>query len=165
MTYTPPSGDVTRWHHHADDRLRLSGDTINKHQLRCVDLLVEIFPNPSQQLKEATRYHDEHERWAGDPSHTAKIRFRALALVHKDIEAEINQEKGIPTVTHELDKMRISLVDRLDPYLWMLKHAPDLAGQEEWRTARASIITEASWLKVLENVEGILFKAEWEAAQ
>lgn len=140
MTYTPPPGDVARWHAHPDSRLRLSGDTINSHQQRCVDLLMRIYPNASQPLIEAVRYHDEAERWLGDMPYMAKQQFSDLAAAMREAEICIEMDHGIPAPKTTFDRSMVKIVDRLDAYLWMLDCAPDLAKEKDWIAALDALI-------------------------
>lgn len=140
MTYTPPPGDVARWHAHPDSRLRLSGDTINSHQQRCVDLLMRIYPNASQPLIEAVRYHDEAERWLGDMPYMAKQQFSDLAAAMHEAEYCVAMDYGIPQPKTTFDRKMVKIVDRLDAYLWMLDFAPDLAKEKDWIAAFDNLI-------------------------
>lgn len=156
MTYTHPDGDVARWHSHPDSRLRLSGDTINGHQQRCVELLLRIYPNASQHLIEAVRYHDEAERWLGDMPYMAKHNFPELADAIRVAEYDVMKKHNIPQPDSTFEKSMLKIVDRLDAYIWMLMHAPDLAERTEWVEALRANLDAADMFLVGDKVMAII---------
>lgn len=101
---------------------------------------MRIYPNASQPLIEAVRYHDEAERWLGDMPYMAKQQFSDLAAAMREAEDCVAMDHGIPQPKTTFDSSMIKIVDRLDAYLWMLDHAPDLARQRDWIAALDDLI-------------------------
>lgn len=141
-------GDVSRWHANADDRLRLSGDTITAHEIRCVLLLNQLHPNPSNRLREIVRHHDEAERIVGDMPYPAKVRFSALRVAYAAAEAIVMQEMGHPVPETLTERQWLKLVDRLDAQMWMTRYAPELAATDEWQDSAREIAVLADALGV-----------------
>jgi hypothetical protein len=156
MTYAPPEGDVARWHSHPDSRLRLSGDTINSHQQRCVYLLLQILPNASKSLIEAVRYHDEAERWIGDMPYMAKHDFPDLADALRVAEYDVMKTYNIPEPESTFERSMLKIVDRLDAYIWMMTHAPDLGERTEWIAALNSNLDNADMFMLGDKVREII---------
>lgn len=154
-------GDVTRWHANADDRLRLSGDTITAHEIRCVLMLNQLHPTAPERLREIVRYHDEAERLVGDMPYPAKMRFPALRVAYAAAEAIVMREMGHPVPETLTERQWLKLVDRLDAQMWMTRHAPELAANDEWQDSARKIADLADALGVGAAVKAM----ETEAAQ
>ena len=154
--YQAPGGDVSRWHSHPNVKLRLSGDTIDEHQISCVRWLERLFPDASEELIDAVRYHDEAERILGDMPYTAKRYFPELADAYARAEQVVIARYGIPQPVSERDADIVKLVDMFDAYWWVSKVAPEELESEAWIEHRREIERRAKALGVLEAVNEIL---------
>lgn len=159
MTMTPEEihrlwrGDVIRYSHNPDPKLRNSGDTNHLHSYRMALLGMTIF-GPDVWTRrdfEQAIAHDIGESWYGDPSHEAK-RDPAIKAAHDAAERRVLIQHNLPTGCSE----RVALMDRLDACLWCREHSPDTYAAQEWRDARHSVILEARRLGVGEIVEGMV---------
>ena len=140
--------NVSRWHHHPMDALRLSGDNITTHQDRCVGLLLRLFPKAPDTLVKATRHHDDPEKWLGDPSYTAKRDFPDLAGAWSRAEAIVIERENIPQPANQWEADVVKLVDLMDAYRWMIKHAPSLILTHDWVISCEDILDRAQRLGV-----------------
>ena len=156
MTYTPPPGDVARWHAHPNPKLRNSGDGINAHQQRCLDLVEMIWPHAPESLKLATRFHDEPERWLGDMPFGTKRDNPDLHAAYVKAEAVIIKREGIPQPANEVECLQIKLADRLDALRWVRKCAWAELIKPEWHglvTVRDLVLTGAQLSLLRELME------------
>ncbi len=130
-------GDVRRWHHNEDRRLRNCGDTIHMHGYRCLILLRHLYPDAPLDLVWATALHDAAETLTGDPSWSAKQAYPELAWKYKDAEGQAERDLGVDVIR----SLWVKLVDGLDAYMTMMDVAPDLMlkpdWQEHWRAIEA----------------------------
>jgi hypothetical protein len=155
VTHTT-QGDVSRWHAKPSDKLRLSGDTITAHQIRCAEYLIQLYPAAPARLVHIVRVHDEAERIVGDMPYPAKLRFPALRAAYEAAEAEVMAEMGHPVPETPKERAWLKLVDRLDAQVWMLRHAPELARDDEWRDSGWVIHAMAEKLGVADAVQAIM---------
>lgn len=143
------SGDVQRWH--ARPALARLGQTNADHQGRCAQLLLMLHPGPSAALLTAALTHDAPEFWVGDTPYNAKTRWPRLALALAEAESEVARlvEKHIPRARQGGDGWRwIKFVDRLEPYLYVRQHRPDLLLTGEWIALARWLRSEAAELGV-----------------
>jgi hypothetical protein len=130
---------VSRWHASPVEALRLSGDTIDAHQKRCVVLIRALIDNPPDTLIQAALHHDDPEKWLGDMPFTAKRDFPELAAAYARAESEVIAREGIPQPANEWESRVVKFVDRLDAYWWMSQRAEPEMYSDEWGEA-------AQWL-------------------
>jgi hypothetical protein len=123
---------VSRWHANPVEALRLSGDTIDAHQKRCVVLIRALIDNPPDTLIQAALHHDDPEKWLGDMPFTAKRDFPELAAAYARAEEWVIAREGIPQPANEWECRVIKFVDRLDAYLWAGMHAPTVLADDDW---------------------------------
>lgn len=131
--------DVNRWHASPVEALRNSGDTVSEHHKRCGALARQLFPGRPQSFYDAVENHDAPEYFLGDPPTGIKDRFPDLGSAYKTAEAVIIREHNIPQPGNEWERHAIKMIDRLDAYLWMLKHAPEQDGINGWEKTFAAI--------------------------
>lgn len=119
---------VSRWHCHEDDRLRLSGDTIDRHQHAVWGLILDftavlgISGDRKSELLFAARHHDEAERVLGDMPGPAKARFPALAAAYEAAEREVLADMGLHWSLTRKEADILHLADKLEAELWARKH-------------------------------------------
>lgn len=154
--YVKPSGDVSRWHAHPCDALRLSGDTINKHQKRCAHWVLQLWPDAPDTLVQAAEHHDEPERWLGDMPHPAKRDNPGIAVEYRRAEDAIVAAYNIPQPATHWEAYEVKLVDMLDAYWWMQRCAPHLASDPEWVQARKDIELSAHVCRAVDAVAVII---------
>ena len=153
----PTRGTVSRWHANPCHALRVSGDTIDAHQTRCVVLLRELHPRADNHLVEVVRTHDEPERILGDMPAPVKLDFPEIARAYAQAEAEIRRANGLPWVRAYTDDRRwLKLVDRLDAWTWARDHAPEVLSQPDFVVMRQDVLAHAMTLRVFPAVEGIM---------
>ena len=119
---------VSRWHCHEDDRLRLSGDTIDRHQHAVWGLILDftavlgISGDRKSELLFAARHHDEAEKIIGDMPGPAKARFPALAAAYEKAELEVLTDMGLNWSLTRQEADLLHLADKLEAELWARKH-------------------------------------------
>lgn len=125
--------DVNRWHASPIPALRNSGDTVSQHHARCGAMARQLFPDRPTAFYDAVENHDKPEYWLGDPPSGIKIAFPDLGSAYKVAESVVIRNHNIPQPANEWERHAIKLVDRLDAYLWMLKHAPEQDCIDGWQ--------------------------------
>jgi hypothetical protein len=123
---------VSRWHASPVEALRLSGDTIDAHQKRCVVLIRALIDSPPDTLIQAALHHDDPEKWLGDMPFTAKRDFPELAAAYARAESGVIAREGIPQPANEWEARVIKFVDRLDAYYWAWHSAPHVMADDDW---------------------------------
>lgn len=119
MTHT-----VNRWHCHADQRLRNSGDTILAHQWRvsllCNQLAVAMgLPfERRMELVCAANEHDEAEKIMGDWPGPLMADFPWLRPVKWILERIILRRMGLSWSLSRTEADLLHLADKLDAELW-----------------------------------------------
>jgi hypothetical protein len=150
-------GDVKRWHAHQNPKLRDAGDTIHMHSLRCCLLLMRLNPDFTKDMLAACIMHDAAETITGDIPYGAKQGGR-LAQSLAWAESIANTELETPLADRK-SREWIKLVDRIDPYLIALQHAPKELECDEWAWAFNDIYNAAKSLGVLGAVQEIIAEA------
>lgn len=132
------AGFVRRWHmnHHLCDTV----DYTSGHQQRCAILLLKFWPDASREEIISTLTHDQGEFDSGDMSYTAKRKHPSLKEMLEVVEADSIRDQGLPPVKYT---SRIAFVDRLDSYLWMLRHAPHLRLHDDWMSQMNDLLEYA----------------------
>jgi len=125
-----------RWH--AGDSapwLARSGDTVGAHGARMAVMAKRIWPDASAALIWACIVHDLGEAVAGDAPMSAKSDPTLKAALDR-IEAQAMDDMGLDMPLSAQDRDRLKYLDRLDAYLWMQHHAPQLVEWDAWQEAR-----------------------------
>jgi hypothetical protein len=110
---------VNRWHSNPDPRLRLSGDTVDAHQIRVVTLCHSLAAHMRHDLVrsdllKAARHHDAAEAVLGDMPKPAKDRFPALAAAYAKAELQVLTEMGLTWNLSRKEADMLHLCDCLD---------------------------------------------------
>lgn len=138
------SGFVNRWHTHPDPRLRNAQDTTAAHSQRVLTLLILLFTVDAIDSHQAARvwqsalWHDADEWFIGDVSHPAKRALHTMrTALAEGADVFWKDHVGLPApqITPEIE-----ICDRLDSYLFVGRHAPDLLGTPEWQRMRKHIV-------------------------
>lgn len=149
------AGRVMRWHSNPD--MSHVADPVDGHSARVARLILALHPKPSAALIAEALTHDDGEMGVGDIASPAKDADPELA---RKIEIlEVSRRVGIWGVLPELgmDEMRwLRLCDRLDAWMVMAAHRPDLKDRPEWRRDRARIMGLASDLGCAARVGKVL---------
>lgn len=157
-TLTIWSAGVTRWHANRNPRLRHSQDCTDAHSARCARLLLCLKPDASADLLAAVLHHDVAEAFTGDVPQSAKRNATLRDVLHW-MESDAEARLGLTGPRHSQDAAWVKLVDRLDAWLWVMRHDEREARKPEWRDAADAIRTAAWKLGVGEQVEGIMQEA------
>ena len=116
--------DVNRWHSSPHRRLRNSGDTILRHQLRVAELLTSLWPDAPRAAIDYAASHDEQETVMGDIPSPEKQQWSAdLRRLYEAREAEVRAQMGLPSCPPEW-AAQVAFCDRLDAYHWAARHCP-----------------------------------------
>lgn len=155
---------VRRWHSHPD--LCDTTDYVAGHQGRCVVLLLALHPDASRELIARVATHDQGEIAFADVAGPAKQRNPYLAASVEELEREEIDAQGFggkPGAVHDLldvnDFLLVKLVDRLDTWLWMIRHAPRLSERPDWVALRQRIRDDAGTLRLGEEVDAVIDEA------
>lgn len=144
-------GNVARFHHNTDHRLRNGGDCTQSHQCRVAQLLALIFADATaEELRQAV-LHDVAESWTGDVSYTAK-QIEVIRSAHDWAETDINLRHGLPDYVSP----RVKLCDNLDAILFAASRASDILYGQGWPEHIAATRRDAWALGVGPEVDGIL---------
>jgi 5'-deoxynucleotidase YfbR-like HD superfamily hydrolase len=162
------SGFVNRWHTHPHPGLRNSQDLTGAHTWRVMILVTMLSCDKVAATTEGLLYdvmsamfHDCPEVDTGDVSHPFKRANPAIVTALDKYDAEWFESKNVPVF--KLTPI-VHLADRLDSYLYMLQHAPDLRNKKKWKELETSIAEAAYDLQCLELVREVMNKAkkrEW----
>tara|TARA_R110000782_G_scaffold2628_7_gene9994 strand:+ start:5965 stop:6432 length:468 start_codon:yes stop_codon:yes gene_type:complete len=144
------SGLVRRWHCNPD--LAHTAQSNAQHQWGCAILAIHLFPNNHRLLIDAIT-HDVGEVGLGDVSGPAKWRDPVLKATIEAAESAnfLRLELIEPMKTDEL-----SLIDRLEAYLWAERHAPHTMDGDGWPECLEDIKSMARHLRVYDKVRGCL---------
>ena len=139
------AGFVRRWHTNFD--LCDTVDYDAGHQGRVAILLLCFFPGSSRALLIRAVTHDQGEVAAGDVASPAKSANPEFRKFLHDLEGKeiLRQLLPQPDLTSEEQTM-LSLCDWLDAWLWMMRHKPALALQDDWMK---QLHDAAEWAKSL----------------
>jgi hypothetical protein len=147
-------GDVLRWHHHPDWRLRESGDTVHKHSARMGQMGWGVFGDRwTVEDRDACLFHDTPESWYGDVSYMAK-KSPVIRDAHNWAEVDKALELGIPATYSP----RVKLCDGVDCLLWAASRGVNM-GIGEWPNHIASVKALAFELQVGEAVGAFFLHA------
>ena len=133
------AADVNRWHASVVPELRGCGDTIQTHQMRCVGLVSRLITAPKRTLIEATRWHDQPEVILGDMPFTAKRDYPGFAAAWDTMERHVIAQYDVPQPANQWERDVVKLVDRMDAYMIVRKHARWILNEPDWRDALTDI--------------------------
>ena len=146
------SSFTQRWHTHP--RLARMGQTLGHHQWGCAALLSQLHPAPSSALLLAALFHDVGESETGDTPYNAKRKHGDLfGAVEKEAQERIS---GHAFVLSDEDQLWLKLVDRLESWMFVALHAPDLLQTADLQSCRDHIMAMARALGVAEQVWGVV---------
>ena len=144
------SGLVRRWHSNPD--LAHTAQTNAQHQWGCAILAIHLFPDNHRVLVAAIT-HDVAEMGVGDVAGPAKQRDPVL-------RAAIEAAESANFLALELIEPRkspeLSLIDRLEAYLWAERHAPHTMVGDGWPELLEDVKSMARHLRVYDKVCGCL---------
>ena len=126
-----------RWHMNPD--LSHLDDPICGHQGRCALLVLLLFPDASRDLLRAAVTHDQAEAVVGDLAMPFKQRGGDLVAAHAALEAAQLAQMGLAVDLDRLDAFRLTLVDRLDCYLFAALRVPHVLARADWIAAGDAI--------------------------
>jgi 5'-deoxynucleotidase YfbR-like HD superfamily hydrolase len=155
MTATPfqtwAAGMTLRWH--SNRHMRDANDTVDAHSCRMARMAIGLFK--SLKLSTACLYHDLAESVVGDVPYPAKEMLPAF----RTVEAAVDVENGWDFPLDPDDASRLRLLDRLDAYLMMLQHKPQLGERDDWRADHADLLAMAYGLRVGDEVRDMIREA------
>jgi hypothetical protein len=138
---------VRRWHRNPD--LADTNDPISGHSARVALLLLNYWPLSSVFAITHALTHDLGEAYAGDVPGDIKRQHPELAKELEKVEALGAKMMGIedPNCTAR-EMAQVNFCDKLDAYLWMLHHRPQLADDPDWQASREWLLDKADRLGV-----------------
>lgn len=144
-----------RWHPNYDLCDTLDYDA--GHQGRVALLILSLRPRASRTLLAWAIIHDQGEAAAGDVSSIAKQDDPILCARLSMIEnAEIRaQGFNLPDLT-PAEATLLKLCDRLDSWLWMMRHKRSLFARADWQEALGQIEALAKRANLQEEVSAII---------
>lgn len=146
---------VRRWHTNFD--LCDSGDYISGHQQRVALLILSLFPHASRSLLIEAIIHDQGEAGSCDCSYDAKAAMPVLRNMLAEAEGQELIRQGLePQELQEWEAQALKLCDRLDAWLWMMRHARHLFIRADWLKQRAEMMELAGALNVGSAVYAIV---------
>lgn len=129
-----------RWH--ANPELCHTIDPVGAHSGRMAVLALHLWGDgASRDLLAACLCHDLGEHMTGDVAWPAK-QDAALGAALDRIEAESLDRMGMTYSLSAEDARRLKYLDRLDAYLWVQHHRPDVLDRDGWPEAATWLRTE-----------------------
>jgi len=135
---------VKRWH--TDPDLSDSNDSIAGHQCRVALLAVQLMPTISKEALLFALTHDLGEWFTGDISTPTKLTHPELKNMVDGIEKNGRASLGFGYIEDKLtdeEKRVLKLCDRLDAFMWRLKHLPNGNDMHEHRRIVHSLLDDA----------------------
>ena len=145
-----------RWHSNYD--LADTLDYVAGHQGRVALLMLALKPDVSRVALIHAITHDQGEVATGDVSAMVK---RAMShdcrdqLAFCEAEEVIAQFGDLQNLT-VMETMLLRLCDRLDAWMWMMRHARHLYAREDWQKQLAETQDLAAVLGLDEEVESLI---------
>lgn len=143
------AGRVRRWHSNPD--MCHVVDTVAEHSGRMARLLILLHSGPSMRLLRAALTHDDGEALPGpgDVSGCVKSGNPKLAELLAAMEAEARFDLwGMDPELTGSETLWLKYVDRLDAYMMVERHRPDILGRDGWPEAQ-------QWLQDTADVLGV----------
>ncbi|MEM9043490.1 MAG: hypothetical protein AAGC81_02260 [Pseudomonadota bacterium] len=141
-------------------------DPVDGHGARVAVLALKMEPCLSREAIIFALTHDYGEFAVGDFSNRFKKQEPKLAKHLAELERDEIARLGLK-VDHLLNAREariVHLADKLDAWLWMIRHEPGLRHRKEWRDQLADSIRVASELRVhdpvLDVVEAVTHSLE-----
>lgn len=145
---------VQRWH--TDPDLSKSGDSIAGHQCRVALLAAQLMPTISKEALLHALTHDLGEWFTGDISSPTKLTQPALKKMVDTIEEEGRRSLGFTdSVITEEEAALLKLCDRLDAFMWRLKHLPTSISRVVHEQTVESLLNSA--LNINESIRAQVF--------
>ena len=142
------AGRSRRWHMNAD--LSRTDDFLDGHGARVARIVLCLVPDARREVVIAALNHDDGEHKIGDISRPAKdalglVEARRLEEAEAGVRAALWGRDPIAALSAaELELL--ALADRLDAFLWVRAHAPEILGRSAWRADAAVLIDRAARL-------------------
>ena len=146
------TSSVWRWH--TNRAMAHVRETVADHSRHMVELHVQLFGKPSDDMEFAIRVHDAHEAFLGDMPSPAKTIYRELDAAYDKAAFEIDVRNGWSVLMSNEDDDRLKFLDRLSAYLMVQRHAPAELDKDEWQTAREWLESIAQGLGA--DIRGLL---------
>jgi hypothetical protein len=145
---------VKRWHTNAD--LSWTVDYIGCHSARMALLAYKVKPSLRKELILAILSHDLGEYKAGDAPYPLKVNRPDVWEGVEEFENDYKTSLGFCFPLSSEEKELLSLFDRLDAYLWVKLHKPDILEREDWLMQLSLIYDLAVKTGVEEEVKELL---------
>lgn len=147
-----------RWHANAD--LCDTDDPVSGHQCRVALLMLAFEPEVSREALIAALTHDQGEMEIGDMAAPFKVSNPEVAVTINTAETWKRHEQGLPDCDLPIYEVTlIKFCDRLDAYLWMLRHRPQLEGRVDWQDHAKHLMHLEDLLAARSVQEGRCFDA------
>ena len=135
------SGCVRRWHTNPD--LAHTNDRIDAHSGRVARIILMLNPSASAELLRAALIHDDGEIAVGDMKAPLKDSRPDIAKALQEIEdAHLADLWGV-IVLNETESRWLKMADRLDAYMWALRHCPQTLESDGWPDSYVWILSES----------------------
>jgi len=149
------AGRSRRWHTHAD--VAQTNDPLDGHHARVAKLMLALVPDVSRDALIAALTHDDGEPSVGDMSYRVKIENPQFYAELDDMERRARDKMwGFPHCINEREQSLLNLCDRLDSWLWVSHHVPQIMSRPEWVAMREHLKTLAASLDLLGHVDEVL---------
>ena len=123
-----------RWHANAD--LCDTDDPVSGHQCRVALLMLAFDPHVSREALIAALAHDQGEMRVGDMNGAFKAAHPDLMGFLDGAERRQRFAQGLEDFNLAgCERDLIEFCDRLDAFLWMLRHRPQIQTREDWQDA------------------------------
>ncbi len=152
------AGQVTRYSPRPE--VNKLGQTTADHTGGMLSLLYALNKNPSPRLIKAIVKHDQPELFGGDLPYEFKRAYPDITKQHEEASNALYGEEPV-TLTIE-DQKWLTMLDRLEPYLYVLTYAPQLLEEPSWKGLREGVIKQARDLGVYKDDLKALLETEKE---
>lgn len=127
------SAHTRRWHTHA--QLCATVDPVDGHGARVALIALALRPDLSREAIIYAIGHDFGEVVIGDMSGPAKRCNPDLSAAISAIEAQHRDTLAIPRAAwlRDADRIAVEVADKLDSWLWAVRHRPELDNSDAWR--------------------------------
>jgi hypothetical protein len=126
-----------RWHTNPD--MAHIPDSLHRHQGATALIALMLWPT-AHAVHRAAIMHDLGEGAVADVSGQTKRQNPDLAAILGRLEADARKAMGLPDVSlSDWDRLCLDLADKLEAYLWVHHHKPQLLDRPDWQEARKAI--------------------------
>lgn len=150
------AGQVTRYSPRPE--VNKLGQTTADHVGGMLSLLYALNKNPSPRLIKAITKHDQPELFGGDLPYEFKRAYPEITKQHEEASNTLYGEDPI-TLTIE-DQKWLTMLDRLEPYLYVLTYAPQMLQEPDWQDLREGVIKQARDLGIFKDDLKALLETE-----